>query len=120
GYTGEDGFEILVDGRRAGDLWDRLLADPRVKPVGLGARDSLRLEAGLPLYGHELDETVSPPEAALNFAVAKRRREAADFPGAPRILRELGGELGRIRVGIVFDGRQPVREGAELVDAEGR
>ena len=70
-----------------------LLADPRVKPIGLGARDSLRLEAGLPLYGHDLDETVSPTEAGLNFAVSKRRREAADFPGAARILREFAGEL---------------------------
>ena len=76
--------------------WDTLLADARVKPIGLGARDSLRLEAGLPLYGHDLDETISPVEAGLNFAISKRRREAADFPGAQRILAELGGVLDRV------------------------
>jgi aminomethyltransferase len=118
GYTGEDGFEILVAADRAGDLWDALLADSRVKPVGLGARDSLRLEAGLPLYGHDLDETVSPIEAGLNFAVSKRRREAADFPGAARILKEYAGELARIRVGLTVEGA-PAREGAEILDASG-
>jgi aminomethyltransferase len=118
GYTGEDGFEILVAADRAGDLWDALLADPRVKPVGLGARDSLRLEAGLPLYGHDLDETVSPTEAGLNFAVSKRRREAADFPGAARILKEHAGDLARIRVGLTVEGA-PAREGAEILDASG-
>jgi aminomethyltransferase len=118
GYTGEDGFEILVAADRAGDLWDALLADGRVKPVGLGARDSLRLEAGLPLYGHDLDETVSPIEAGLNFAVSKRRREAADFPGAARILKEYAGELTRIRVGLLVEGA-PAREGAEILNASG-
>jgi len=119
GYTGEDGFEILVEPGHAVALWDRLLADERVRPVGLGARDSLRLEAGLPLYGHDLDETVSPTEAGLGFAVSKRRREAADFPGAARIVREYAGELQRVRVGIQFEGRLPVREGAPLVDGAG-
>ncbi|MDP1732348.1 MAG: glycine cleavage system aminomethyltransferase GcvT [Devosia sp.] len=119
GYTGEDGFEILVEPDHAAALWDRLLTDERVKPVGLGARDSLRLEAGLPLYGHDLDETVSPIEAGLNFAVSRRRREAGDFPGAARIAREHGGDLRRVRVGIQFDGRLPVREGARLVDDSG-
>jgi aminomethyltransferase len=118
GYTGEDGFEILVGRDDGGLLWDRLLADERVKPIGLGARDSLRLEAGLPLYGHDLDETVSPIEAGLNFAVSKRRREARDFPGAERILNEFAGELSRIRVGLVVDGA-PAREGAEIVDSSG-
>jgi aminomethyltransferase len=118
GYTGEDGFEILVGRDDAGLLWDRLLADQRVKPIGLGARDSLRLEAGLPLYGHDLDETVSPIEAGLNFAVSKRRREARDFPGAERILNEFAGELSRIRVGLLVDGA-PAREGAEILDASG-
>ncbi|HVW94328.1 MAG TPA: glycine cleavage system aminomethyltransferase GcvT, partial [Devosia sp.] len=99
GYTGEDGFEIRCYPQHAEKLWDTLLADPRVKPIGLGARDSLRLEAGLPLYGHDLDETISPAEAGLGFAVSKRRREAADFPGAARILRELGGDLSRTRIG---------------------
>ncbi|MFY8031008.1 MAG: glycine cleavage system aminomethyltransferase GcvT, partial [Devosia sp.] len=104
GYTGEDGYEILCSPRHAPALWDALLADERVKPIGLGARDSLRLEAGLPLYGHDLDETVSPTEAGLKFAVSKRRREAADFPGAARILKEFAGDLSRVRVGLLVDG----------------
>jgi aminomethyltransferase len=116
GYTGEDGFEILVDTANAPKLWNALLADPRVKPIGLGARDSLRLEAGLPLYGHDLDETVSPIEAGLNFAVSKRRREAADFPGATRILKEYAGDLNRVRVGLLVDGA-PARDGADILDA---
>ena len=92
GYTGEDGFEILVPPHAAPAFWERLLANPRVRPIGLGARDSLRLEAGLPLYGHDLDETTSPVEANLAFAIGKRRREAADFPGAaPRPSRTGGG-----------------------------
>jgi aminomethyltransferase len=114
GYTGEDGFEILCPKERAGALWDALLADERVKPIGLGARDSLRLEAGLPLYGHDLDETISPTEAGLNFAVSKRRREARDFPGAERILREFGGDLARVRVGLLVEGA-PAREGAPIL-----
>ncbi len=118
GYTGEDGFEILCDAGHAAALWSALLADERVKPIGLGARDSLRLEAGLPLYGHDLDETISPTEAGLNFAVSKRRREARDFPGADRILREFSGELSRIRVGLFVDGA-PAREGAEILDSAG-
>ena len=118
GYTGEDGFEILVPPDLAGKLWDTLLADPRVKPVGLGARDSLRLEAGLPLYGHDLDETVSPTEAGLNFAISKRRREAADFPGAARILKEFAGDLARIRVGLLVEGA-PARDGAEILGPDG-
>jgi aminomethyltransferase len=118
GYTGEDGVEILCNRDVAGKLWDTLLADDRVKPIGLGARDSLRLEAGLPLYGHDLDETVSPTEAGLNFAVSKRRREARDFPGADRILGEFSGGLNRVRVGLFVDGA-PAREGAEILDAAG-
>ncbi|AKR54498.1 Aminomethyltransferase (glycine cleavage system T protein) [Devosia sp. H5989] len=118
GYTGEDGFEILVEPEHAKAFWDALTLDGRVKPIGLGARDSLRLEAGLPLYGHDLDETISPTEAGLNFAVSKRRREAADFPGSARILKEYGGELSRVRVGLLVDGA-PAREGAEILDASG-
>ena len=118
GYTGEDGFEILVAPEHAHTFWDALLADTRVKPIGLGARDSLRLEAGLPLYGHDLDETISPTEADLGFAVSKRRREAADFPGAARILAEREGKLSRIRVGLLVEGA-PAREGAEILDASG-
>ena len=118
GYTGEDGFEILGAPEHAADFWGTLLADARVKPIGLGARDSLRLEAGLPLYGHDLDETISPVEAGLNFAISKRRREAADFPGADRILAELGGALERVRVGLLVDGA-PAREGAPILDQYG-
>lgn len=119
GYTGEDGFEILAPAHMSVALWDELLVDPRVKPMGLGARDSLRLEAGLPLYGHDLDETVSPIEADLGFAVSKRRREAADFPGAQRILSEREGKLSRKRVGLLVEGA-PAREGAEILDASGK
>jgi aminomethyltransferase len=119
GYTGEDGFEILVPKAKAAALWARLLGDQRARPIGLGARDSLRLEAGLPLYGHDLDETTSPVEADLAFALSKRRREAGDFPGAARILAELDGSLARRRAGLrVLEGA-PAREGAEIVDEAG-
>jgi aminomethyltransferase len=117
GYTGEDGYEILVAADQARQLWDRLLLDERARPIGLGARDSLRLEAGLPLYGHDLDETVSPVEASLEFALSKRRREAEDFPGAARVLGELAGGLGRRRVGLRVLQGAPAREGAEIVDS---
>lgn len=116
GYTGEDGYEILVPSEVAPMLWAELLADPRVQPVGLGARDSLRLEAGLPLYGHDLDATTSPIEAGLAFAVSKRRRELADFPGAARVLRELKDGPSRVRVGLKLEaGGAPAREGAGVV-----
>ncbi len=118
GYTGEDGFEILAPASIAKAFWDTLLADERVKPIGLGARDSLRLEAGLPLYGHDLNETISPIEADLGFAVSKRRREAADFPGAARILAERENGPARKRVGLVVEGA-PAREGAEILDGAG-
>lgn len=120
GYTGEDGFEISVPGDHAAALADALHAQPEVKPIGLGARDSLRLEADLPLYGHDLDTETTPIMAALNFAVAsKRRREEANFPGAARILAER--EKGPIqrRIGLIVEGRQPVREGALVLDGEG-
>lgn len=118
GYTGEDGFEILLPAALARPFADTLLADERVKPIGLGARDSLRLEAGLPLYGHDLDETTSPIEADLGFAVSKRRREAGDFPGAARILKEREDGPSRIRVGLVVTGA-PAREGAPILSAQG-
>jgi aminomethyltransferase len=118
GYTGEDGFEILVEASKALNFWNQLLADHRVKPIGLGARDSLRLEAGLPLYGHDADATTSPVEAGLAFAVAKRRRREANFPGAGRIEAELAGGLDRVRVGLLVDGA-PAREGAEIADSGG-
>jgi aminomethyltransferase len=119
GYTGEDGFEILVMPESAPALWERLLRDERAKPIGLGARDSLRLEAGLPLYGHDLDETISPVEASLEFAVSKRRLKAADFPGAIRAEAEMNGQLTRRRIGLrVLEGA-PAREGAEIVSYTG-
>ncbi len=120
GYTGEDGFEVLVPPAGAAAFWTTLLADPRVKPIGLGARDSLRLEAGLPLYGHDLDQTTSPVEANLTFAINKRRREAGDFPGAERVLRELRDGPARLRVGLKLSpGAPPAREGAEVTTPEG-
>jgi aminomethyltransferase len=119
GYTGEDGFEILVPQPIAMDFWGRLCADERVRPIGLGARDSLRLEAGLPLYGHDADATVSPVEANLGFALSKRRLKAGDFPGAARIVAEREGAPTRIRVGLrVLEGA-PAREGAPIADVNG-
>lgn len=119
GYTGEDGFEISVPAEAARSVWDSLLADSRVKPVGLGARDSLRLEAGLPLYGHDIDGTTSPVEAALTFAVARKRRDAGDFPGAARITRELAEGPSRLRVGLRILEGAPAREGADIADGNG-
>ena len=119
GYTGEDGYEISMPAGAATRIWNTLLADPRVKPIGLGARDSLRLEAGLPLYGHDLDESVSPVEGDLTFAINKNRREQRDFPGAARIVRELAEGPSRKRVALrVLEGA-PAREGAEIADADG-
>jgi aminomethyltransferase len=119
GYTGEDGFEILAPRAYAETLWNRLLADARVRPIGLGARDSLRLEAGLPLYGHDLDETVSPIEANLAFAVSRRRRKTGDLPGAARIEQEATHGPRRLRVGLnVLEGA-PAREGAPITDGAG-
>lgn len=119
GYTGEDGYEISVPGAEAARVWSLLLADPRVKPIGLGARDSLRLEAGLPLYGHDLDETVSPVEAGLTFAINRNRREQRDFPGAARIVRELADGPARVKVCLKVLEGAPAREGAEVADANG-
>jgi aminomethyltransferase len=119
GYTGEDGFEISVTARDAAMVAERLAAEPEVKPIGLGARDSLRLEAGLPLYGHDLGHDTTPVEAGLGFALSKRRRAEGGFPGWHRIMRELADGPIRKRVGLAVAGRQPVREGAIQVDAEG-
>ncbi len=119
GYTGEDGFEISCPAANAAKLARTLLANEAVLPAGLGARDSLRLEAGLPLYGHDLDTTTSPIEAGLAFAVAKRRRETGGFLGKERILRELRDGPTRRLVGIEIEGRAPVREGAEIQDRDG-
>lgn len=114
GYTGEDGFEISVAVRDAMPLWRTLLAHESVRPCGLGARDSLRLEAGLCLYGHELDETVSPVEAGLAWSIPKRRRVCGGFPGDERILGEIAAKPSRIRVGLQPIGRIPARDGAEI------
>lgn len=119
GYTGEDGFEISLAADSAEALARRLLVDPDVKPVGLGARDSLRLEAGLCLYGHELDETTDPIEAGLGWSIQKRRRIEGGFPGAGRIQRALAEGSPRKRVGLKPEGRAPAREGAEVVDQAG-
>ncbi|MBK1696808.1 glycine cleavage system aminomethyltransferase GcvT [Rhodovibrio salinarum] len=114
GYTGEDGFEISVPADQAETLFRKLLDQPEVAPVGLGARDSLRLEAGLCLYGHDLTEETTPVEASLTWTIAKRRRESCDFPGGETIRQHLENGAPRKRVGLLPEGRAPVREGAEL------
>jgi aminomethyltransferase len=119
GYTGEDGFEISVPGIAAEQLAEALVANEAVKPIGLGARDSLRLEAGLPLYGHDLDRETTPVMAGLNFAINKRRRAEGGFAGAMRILAELANGPAQKRVGFDVEGRQPVRGGALVLDDEG-
>lgn len=119
GYTGEDGFEISVAAEDAIPLAEVLLADADVAPAGLGARDSLRLEAGLCLYGNDIDESTSPVEASLVWTIGKRRRLAWDFPGAERIRRELDDGPRRLRVGILPEGRQPARAGTEVLAADG-
>jgi aminomethyltransferase len=119
GYTGEDGFEISVPATAAAALADAITAHELAKPIGLGARDSLRLEAGLPLYGHDLDTGTTPVMAGLTFAINKRRRAEGGFPGALRILAEMEGGPPQKRVGLEVEGRQPVREGALILDAEG-
>jgi aminomethyltransferase len=120
GYTGEDGFEISVPAGDAVALAERLLAAPEVKPIGLGARDSLRLEAGLCLYGHDIDTTTTPVEAAIEWSIGKRRRADGGFPGAAIVQRELAEGPKRRRVGIRPEGRAPAREHTELTDKSGR
>ncbi len=119
GYTGEDGFEISVAASHADDVARTLLANPLVKPIGLGARDTLRLEAGLCLYGHDIDATTSPVEADLVWSIGKRRRQEGGFPGAPRIQRELSDGPARKRVSLRLEGRAPAREGCEIVTEGG-
>jgi aminomethyltransferase len=119
GYTGEDGYEISLASAQAESFARLLLNQPDVAPIGLGARDSLRLEAGLCLYGHELDETVDPIEAGLVWSIQKRRRLEGGFPGAKRIQAALANGPSRQRVGVRPDGRAPAREGAEIVSADG-
>lgn len=119
GYTGEDGFEISLPNDAVEAFADAIVAQPEVKPIGLGARDSLRLEAGLPLYGHDLDEETTPVAAGLGFALKKRRRDEGGFPGHARIMAEREGGSILKRVGLIVEGRQPVREGATVLDADG-
>jgi aminomethyltransferase len=120
GYTGEDGFELSVSNKDVVKLWNLLLADVEVKPIGLGARDSLRLEAGLCLYGHDIDQTTSPNEAALMWSIAKRRREDGGFIGAARVQSEIKNGVKRQRVGIKPDGRAPAREGTVIQNGQGQ
>jgi aminomethyltransferase len=119
GYTGEDGYELSVPGDKGAAIARLLLKEPEVAPIGLGARDSLRLEAGLCLYGHDIDTETNPVEADLLFVLGKRRREEGGFPGAERILADLKDGPRRKRVGLVLQGRAPAREGAQIVDANG-
>jgi len=119
GYTGEDGFEISIAGNAVEAIADALAAHEAVKPIGLGARDSLRLEAGLPLYGHDLDTNTTPVMADLQFAIQKRRRSEGGFAGDMRILAELENGAAQKRIGLNVEGRQPVREGALILDCEG-
>nr|WP_295079848.1 glycine cleavage system aminomethyltransferase GcvT [uncultured Roseateles sp.] len=123
GYTGEDGFEISVRGDQAEALARKLLAQPEVKPIGLGARDSLRLEAGLCLYGHDINSEITPVEAALTWAIQKVRRaggaRAGGYPGAAVVDQQLAEGAAKKRVGLVSSERMPVREGAKLVDEAG-
>jgi aminomethyltransferase len=118
GYTGEDGFEISLPAEAAAAIADLLCAEPEVKPIGLGARDSLRLEAGLPLYGHDMSPETSPIDAGLIFGINKRRRTEGGFPGADRIIREINEGTSRKWVGLKLDGRLPAREGAEVFEGE--
>lgn len=119
GYTGEDGFEISVPSNRAEELAKTLLDQPEVEPAGLGARDSLRLEAGLCLYGHDITTETTPIEADIKWVVNKRRRTEGGFPGADVILAQLQNGTERLRVGILPEGRAPAREGTEVQDLDG-
>ncbi len=124
GYTGEDGFEISLPAAQADKIARLILAFGQVEAIGLGARDSLRLEAGLCLYGHDLDNETSPIEGALNWSISKTRRtggaKEGGFPGADVILAQMANGVSRKRVGLSIDGRVPVREGAQLLNAEGQ
>lgn len=118
GYTGEDGFEISVAADAVAQLADALLALDAVRPAGLGARDSLRLEAGLPLYGHDLDPLTDPISAGLGFAIPRARREQGAFIGHAALMERIASGPVRRRVGLLLDGRQPAREGATLLSGD--
>jgi aminomethyltransferase len=120
GYTGEDGFEISVPNDTVEKFAKALLAEPEVEPIGLGARDSLRLEAGLCLYGHDLDPVTSPVEASLVWAVGKRRRAEGGFIGAGKVQEQLAKGVTRKRVGIKPEGKALARENTDIVDESGR
>lgn len=120
GYTGEDGYEISVPSEDAARIAEALLAEDEVEPAGLGARDSLRLEAGLCLHGRDIDESTTPVEAGLAWTISRRRREEGGFPGAVALLGQLRDGPSRRRVGLVPDGRAPAREGTEIVDSKDR
>ena len=115
GYTGEDGFEISIAGSAAQEIANLLAARSDVFVCGLGARDTLRMEAGLPLWGHELNETINPVAAGLHFAISKRRREAGDFPGAKRILQDWNHGPAQTLVGLLPIGGRPVRDGTDIM-----
>lgn len=123
GYTGEDGFEISMPDNAAESIAKALLAEPEVALIGLGARDSLRLEAGLSLYGHELNTTITPVEAGLRWAIAKSRRadgaRAGGYPGADTIMDQFEAGASRVRVGLKVDGKRPVRDGQAVINAKG-
>jgi len=119
GYTGEDGYEISVPAEEAAALAERLLRHDDVEWIGLGARDSLRLEAGLCLSGHDFDASISPVEAGVTFALGKKRREKGDFAGSKRILSELANGTSKKLVGVLPAGRAPAREGVDIADADG-
>jgi aminomethyltransferase len=120
GYTGEDGFEISIPAATALAFARNLLTDPDVRPIGLGARDSLRLEAGLCLYGHDIDKTTDPIEAGLLWSISKRRRAAGGFAGYEQVKRAIDLGPSRRRVGFLLEGRAPAREGSEIITRDGR
>ena len=125
GYSGEDGFELSIDADKAASFARQLTRHPDCTPAGLGARDSLRLEAGLPLYGNDLDMETSPVEAGLSWIIPKRRRVdsgdgSSNFPGAAQILSELANGPSRQRVGFFPEGRAPARAGVEIIDKDER
>ncbi len=124
GYTGEDGYELSIPADLAEEIAENLLNDEALEPIGFGARDSLRLEAGLCLYGHDLDEQITPVEAGLSWAISESRRpggtKAGGFTGAEKIMRQLQKGTEKIRVGLDIEGRAPIREGAQIVDIEGK
>lgn len=119
GYTGEDGFELSLPNVQAARIAEHLLSHDDVKPAGLGARDSLRLEAGLCLYGHDIDEETSPVQAGLTFAIGKRRKMERDFLGAERVMRQLEQGVDKVRIGLLVEGRRPAREGAPILNKMG-